>query len=367
MITDIKGIDVKLLSRVYDRGSRDSFVSLYISFDRNYMDFIRKRVNACKLVLKNDKVLLENLEKSMEDVYRFLKDREIGQKGAVVFASSLNGFFKGYRVYPGVENLFVVDTSPYIRPVVELLDDYETFGLVVLDNHRARIYVVSADRVERGKKISEDVLNKHRKGGWSQARFQRIRKGEIKHFLKEVSQYVSKIFSEDNIEKIVVAGPGGAKNWLMDYLPEDTRRKVVDLLDVDFDDVDAVSDAEGVVAREDEMEKIQEVARLKGEILRGGLAVYGLNDVIDAVRNGKMELLLVNRGLKVKGWICEKCQVIKPGFMVKCPYCGSRTSEVDVVEEIIEFAERTDARVEFLDDNEILKELGGVGGLLRFK
>ncbi|RLF61611.1 MAG: hypothetical protein DRN16_03425, partial [Thermoplasmata archaeon] len=141
MITDIKGIDVKLLSRVYDRGSRDSFVSLYISFDRNYMDFIRKRVNACKLVLKNDKVLLENLEKSMEDVYRFLKDREIEQKGAVVFASSLNGFFKGYRVYPGVENLFVVDTSPYIRPVVELLDDYETFGLVVLDNHRARIYV----------------------------------------------------------------------------------------------------------------------------------------------------------------------------------------------------------------------------------
>ena len=51
----------------------------------------------------------------------------------------------------------------------------------------------------------------------------------------------------------------------------------------------------------------------------------------------------------------------------KCPYCGSRTSEVDVIEELIEFAERTDTKVEFVEDNHILVELGGVGGLLRFK
>ena len=42
-------------------------------------------------------------------------------------------------------------------------------------------------------------------------------------------------------------------------------------------------------------------------------------------------------------------------------------SEVDVIEEIIEFAERTDTKIEFVDDNPILQELGGVGGLLRFK
>ena len=37
------------------------------------------------------------------------------------------------------------------------------------------------------------------------------------------------------------------------------------------------------------------------------------------------------------------------------------------VEEIIEFAERTDAETEFVDDDETLKDLGGVGGILRFK
>jgi len=367
MITEIKDIDVKLLSEVYDRENRDAFISLYINFDSNYKDFIRKRLDACKLVLRNDKDLVENLEKSIEKAYRFLKTRENNQKGAIVFVSDINSFFRGYKVDLNIGNLFVVDTSPYLKPVVELLDDYEDFGLVILDNHRAKIYVVSGDRVKKSKKISEDVLNRHKKGGWSQARFQRIRKGEIKHFLKDVSSYVSKLFSESNISKIIIGGPGNAKSWFVEYLPKDVENKVVDVVDMDFDGKDAVSDAEYLVMERDEEEKLQEVDRLKGEILRDGLAVYGLKDVIDAVRNGKVELLLVNRGLRVKGWICEKCQVVEPGFKEKCPYCGSMTSEVDVIEEIVEFAERTDAKIEFLDDNNTLKELGGIGGFLRFK
>ena len=41
--------------------------------------------------------------------------------------------------------------------------------------------------------------------------------------------------------------------------------------------------------------------------------------------------------------------------------------KVDVIEEIIEFAERTGTTIEFVENNPILQELGGVGGLLRFK
>ncbi len=42
----------------------------------------------------------------------------------------------------------------------------------------------------------------------------------------------------------------------------------------------------------------------------------------------------------------------------KCPSCGGKVSEVDVIEEIIEFAERTDTKIEFVDDNKTLQELG---------
>jgi len=58
--------------------------------------------------------------------------------------------------------------------------------------------------------------------------------------------------------------------------------------------------------------------------------------------------------------------VADEGVQTTCPYCGKRTSEVDVIEEILEFAERTDADIEFTDDKE-LANLGHVGAILRFK
>lgn len=106
---------------------------------------------------------------------------------------------------------------------------------------------------------------------------------------------------------------------------------------------------------------------MKEEILKHGLAVCGLKDTIEAVKNGHLELLLVSKGYKQRGWICEKCQLVDSYLTDKCSNCGGKVSQVDVIEEIIEFAERTGTKIEFVDNNPILQELGGVGGLLRFK
>lgn len=38
-----------------------------------------------------------------------------------------------------------------------------------------------------------------------------------------------------------------------------------------------------------------------------------------------------------------------------------------MIEELIEFAERVDTEIEFVENNPALNELDGVGGLLRFK
>jgi peptide chain release factor subunit 1 len=120
--------------------------------------------------------------------------------------------------------------------------------------------------------------------------------------------------------------------------------------------------------QKDEKENISKnVIRLKEEILKHGLAVYGLKDTIDAVKNGYLELLLVSKGYKQGGWKCEKCQLVESDITDKCPNCGGNVSQVDVIEESIEFAQRTGTKIEFVDDNPILPELGGVGGFLRFK
>ena len=371
MLTDLKNTDIKELSEVYDSESRDSFISLYLDIASLDTKFVRRRRNICKSVLKGDKELSENFEEAMQMIEGYLNknEREKGQQGLAIFASDIHNFFRAYKLGMPVENLLIVDTSPYIRPLARLVDEYEAFGLVLLDSQRAKIYVVSSGKVGYKKIYATDIINKHKKGGMSQARFQRLRKGAIDHFLKDVADDVEKLFLHDEVVKIIIAGSGNAKLSFKNILPPHIKSKIVDIIDMDFDEAEGrlVSKAEEIVLDDEKETSEQNVSRLRDEILRNGLAVHGLKETGEAVINGQVELLLVSKGYKIRGWICEKCQTVDSGVKDKCPYCGSRTAEVDVIEELIEFAERTDTKIVFVEDNPILAELGGVGGLLRFK
>jgi peptide chain release factor subunit 1 len=371
MLVDLKEVDIKNLSEIYDSGSRESFVSLYMNLEKTNERFIEKRKKACRSVLKGNSELIGNFDKTMQNIEKYLgmNGREHGQKGLAIFASNEYEFFRAYKLGVPVDDLMVVDASPYIRPLAKLVEDYETFGLVILDNHRARIYVVSSGRIEDKDRIAEDIMKKHKKGGMSQARFQRLRLGAIEHFLKEVSEEMVRLFSKDNVVRIIIAGPGNAKIMLKNFLPKELKYEILDLIDMDFDEADGylVSKAEEIILEDEKETASKNVARLKDEILKHGLAVYGLEEIIDAVKNGSIELLLISNGYRLRGWICEKCQLFDSGIKDKCPNCNGKVAEVDVIEEIIEFAERTGTKVEFVDDNSILRDLGGVGGLLRFK
>ena len=75
---------------------------------------------------------------------------------------------------------------------------------------------------------------------------------------------------------------------------------------------------------------------------------------------------MVEKGYRVPGWICEKCQILNTGSSEKCFNCKGGVSRVDVVEEIIEKAERTGAQVDFIEDEQ-MEGFGHIAGLLRYK
>jgi len=371
MITDLNNSDIRELSEVYDRENRDSFITLYLDIDRPDSKFVERRKNTCESVLKGNKELSENFEKSIQMVEEHLNenDREKGQQSLAIFASNINNFFKVYKLGMPLENLLIVDTSPYIRPLARLVDEYEPFGLILLDSHRVKIYIVYSGIVGYQKEKPIDIINKHKKGGMSQARFQRIRKGAIDHFLKDISDDIEKLFLKEQVARIIIAGPGNAKTMFNNILPPNIKSKVIDIIDMDFDEAEGrlISKAKKIALQDEKETSEKNMNILMDEILKNGLVVHGFRDTMDAAVNGQVELLFINKGYQIRGWICEKCQIVDSGLKDKCPYCGSRTSEVDVIEEIIEFAQRTDTTIEFVEDDLRLAKLGGVGGLLRFK
>lgn len=362
---EIDDKDIERLSRIYDHDNEDTFISVYINFDTDFEGFLRKREKACRYVLKGRTSLMDNFNKSMEwlrDVIGRCKDH----KTLIAFISPKNTFFEVYTSGKKIENLLVVDTSPYIRPAVELMEGYEDIGLIVLDTHRAKIFLLHENKLIPRKRISRDVLRKHKKGGWSQARFQRIRKEEIKSFMKEVITYCEKIFSK--IDKIVLAGPGNGKEIFLRMIPKNLEKKIVDVLDIDFDEsekelIDVIQELSEEKEREKEDILIKHIEK---EILRDGFVAYGVEDVLEKSMRGAIDLVLVERNLKVAGWICEKCQAVGIGKRRRCPYCNNIASEVDVIEEIVEFCERFNSKVIFIEDKR-LEEIGGIAALLRYK
>lgn len=155
---------------------------------------------------------------------------------------------------------------------------------------------------------------------------------------------------------IIIAGPSLAKHEFKAMLPKNLREKVIDIIDIDMENEhDLFKESMAVMAEKEIEEKRDVMQHLKKEILTDGLAVHGIEEVIEAARNGQIELLLVEQGYKLRGWICENCQVVEKGRVNECPYCHGKTSEVDIIEEIIEFAERTDAKVDFILGDEIKK------------
>ncbi len=350
---------IREISEIYDKDSNDTFVSLYINrgSDKKIID---KRIQTCKSILKGHE--LDNFSKTMDEIDNFLRSSNIKHPIAI-FASHKYNFINSIQLSVPIDSSLVVDSSPYIRPLARIQDEWESFTLVLISTNYAKLFSVSLGKVEHTKKLSKDIMNKHKKGGCSQARFNRLRRGAIHAFFVEVKEALEKIADE----RIILAGPGNAKQQFRELLPKNLQDNIIETIGIDIDDEkELLKESKYLISEKEKQKGHDAVIKLKQEILKDGLAVYGVQETLNAVKNGQVDLLLIQKDIKLHGWICEHCQVANKGTASKCPYCNGEVSEVDVLEEILEFAKRTDAEIEFTSDEE-LSNLGHVGAILRFK
>ena len=349
---------LKKLSNIYDADNRDTFVTVYFNKTED-PNFLAQREHTCSAALPHEEK--KNFQETMKTIKQFLTKTQ--DHFGAIYASEKHGLFETITFPIPIYNALIVDTSPYIRPLARIVDEWESFTLLILDSHTARIIDISIGSIDNQTRLSKDIMQKHKKGGQSQARFQRIRKGAIHAFLKEVVEALLKHAEH----QIILAGPGTTKTQFKDMLPKPIQDKIIAIIDIDTDDEKKLLENSFNIIAEKESEKgAIAVKQLQKEILTDGLGVYGLDETLSAVQQGKAEILIVEKDYQVKGCICEQCQIIRAGPIQNCPLCGQPASEADAIEEIIEFAKRTNATIEFTNDP-LISNLGHIGALLRFK
>lgn len=360
--------DIRELSEVYD--TKPTFLSIYLNLhDKNYKKFMEKREKEVSKILKKDRELHNVFEKNIESIKEHMKTMFLNKKGLAIFCNSEKDFLKAFQFPKSLGNLFVVDSSPYIRQIVCFLEEYENFCLILIDHSNARMFLISAAEIADKKEIHKDIFHHHKKGGFSQMRYQRIREGNILHFFKEAVEDISKMIKDEDVRRIIIAGPQVPKKQFMEHLTKDMQEKVIGFIETDIDtpQSELLKEAFGIFFEKEREEETEMVENLKNEILRDGLAVFGVKETMNALHTGKAEKILLNMGIKIRGWKCERCKVVEKGDVENCKYCNQKVYSVDVIEEIVEDAEKMGTEMEFIEPNETLEEIGGIGAFLRYK
>jgi peptide chain release factor subunit 1 len=364
-ITSLTEIDLHSLAEIRD--AKDTFLTVYFAATGRDSDqsFVASRLSIIKKALPKD--LLEDFQETLGMVEAALSAPGVkGERGRVIFASATAGFLHVYRLSVEPEQLVVYDSSPFLLPLAKLKEEYEDYGLLLIDSQEARLFLVRSNLLEKNDNASIDLMNKHKKGGWSQMRYNRLRRGQIDSFFTQLIEDLQKNEDLTKMRGLVVAGPGEAKGQLMEMMPQALKDKVIGTVDISMDasSKDLLNLGKDFT-HEDQLSREKVLAeKLKEAVLRGHHAAYGLAEVGNALKEGRVNCLLISEGFTLPGMICTSCQQID-SEEEKCPTCGGEAAALSL-ESLYELAERMDAEVVLVEDDAFLESLGNIGAILRY-
>lgn len=340
---------------------------------RNFMPFVRKQLSERVKSYPADSEERASIEEDFVRIMRYLEDgvREPTQGVAVFACSALDDYFQVGQFEAHCErNRLVVSDRPHLYPLARLIEQYRPYAVVLADTNRAQIFVFAAGRAVQQDNV-ENVKTKHTSvGGWSQARYQRHEENYHLQHAKEVVEALERTVREEKIENIILAGDEAVViPILREQMSKEVQEKVIDVLSLGIDTPEHELLEESLTAfrRHDSLTDIEKVERLLGEFRGDNLAVAGVPDTLAALSNGQVEELLIVAaadGLKFDEEEVRKVLEIynRDGEMPET------LDQRAVADELIRRANQMSAaQVTFIEDATRLEQLGGVGGLLRYR
>ncbi|MGD1060094.1 MAG: peptide chain release factor aRF-1 [Methanomassiliicoccales archaeon] len=288
--------------------------------------------------------------------------------------------------------IYRCDSEFFLEPLTSMLLEKKAFGLIVIDRSEATLGVLSGKRIQVIRNIQSLVPSKHRMGGQSAQRFERLIEIAANEFYKKIADTATEAFlNRTDLQGILVGGPGATKNFFVSqgYLHHELQKKVLDTFDTGYTDEyglkELVERAKDKLVDLDLSREKRLVARLLEEIRKqdGGLATYGEEQVRQVLEMGAVDTLLLSEGLKKKRFTmeCANCgwkQTVtsdKKPDAIRCPACGGLTvvdDGKDLVDDFYDEVERTGGKIELISvDSEegemLMKAFGGIAAILRYK
>ncbi len=114
----------------------------------------------------------------------------------------------------------------------------DVYGLIAIDNRDSTIALLKGDRYNIITKLASGYHGKHRAGGQSHSRFERIIKGQSLEFKVRTGEAATKVLLPlvKDLKGIIIGGPAGTKDDFPEFLNHELRKKVIAIKDITYTD-----------------------------------------------------------------------------------------------------------------------------------
>ena len=393
-------------------GHGTELVTVYIPPRRPVFDVISQLRNEAGTAsnIKSDLTrthVQDALSRTVEQLKLF---KETPENGLVIFCGAIpndKGIGKEkieiYPVFPPKPvkiSLYRCDDHFWTDHLKEMMKDDKVIGILSIDTQETGIGILTGDRWEVVDTLTSGVAGKHRQGGQSARRFERLRDNELNEYYHRVADHVKQVFIDQySVKGTIVGGPGPTKeNFLKEeYLDYRLQNSIISTLDTSYSGEEGVRELiekaqkEGILQEFRVMEEKLLIKKFMSEVHSGrGLGIYGIHDVVKALESGIADLVLVTDDityvkLEIRCKACKNIQAImidrsqlvstKQDWLSKqCSVCSSTDLELvdkDIVDYLNELAIKTGCRLEVIsgrtEEGAQLASLGKLGAILRYK
>ena len=346
-----------------------AFLSVYLAGPRSVAELGEKLRKARRVLTSStEKDEREHFDQNVKAVQRYLEQNPPESGSLCLFSCWVLNVFQVVPLGPAVKDLIWIDSSPYIRPLAELQEEYENVAVIVADNKKARIFLVSSDVADSEEVVHGNIKNHVKKGGWSQQRYERRRDKELLLYAREIVDALARLDREETFKRIILVGSKETSRVVYDNLPQALQRKASKkALDLGRGSDAINQDIMDLFWEQERQTELDLWDRIRDQYLRGGLGVVGLDQVLSAAKTGRIEEMIVNRSFVPEGRRCRDCPNFEIGVVQVCSGCGSRSLfKIGVVNELVEMLHLTGAEVDFAEPIETLREAGEIAALLRY-
>ncbi len=243
--------------------------------------------------------------------------------------------------------------------------------MILVDREHLRLLSFYLDQTLHERSVeTEPYPTAHdiQRGGFSARDYQARKAEETKHFFKEFCREVEDFVRVHRPDDLTLLGTHENVTRFKECFPDALRRKIVhtDRMEIDASPAEIRGKLAGVFEHMLQEEEARAIDRIHDRVETSHKAVAGFSDTLQRLQEGKIETLVVARGIDRAGGRCGRCEFVLDRTSGNCPYCGGEVRDgVELVEEMVRIAEEQAVTIDFVAAPAV-EDIGGVGALLRF-